>query len=292
MPITLPPPQLLEIAGVDALAFAHSQFCNDVIALPVGHWQWNAWLSPQGRVRFFFMLLRDGEVLRLLLRGGDAQVMRAALMRFVFRAKVSLRVIADLQAIGCDERAAILLLDALPDSDALAYHDGNIGLRLPGPSRRCLVLSASGSKAVAATSSDEAVNRWRLEDIRAGLPELPPVLEDQSLPQWMGLAHLRAISVGKGCYPGQEVMARLHFKGGNKRGLYRIEFCCAALPAPATPLFSVHSPSVETGFIVMTAWSAHGCAEALATLAHSAAADPLCTELAALTVIKVISGFT
>src|SRR6185312_5176981 len=61
-----------------------------------------------------------------------------------------------------------------------------------------------------------------LEDIRAGIPEIGVELRDQLLPQWIGLDRLGAVSVRKGCYPGQEIMARLHFKGGNKRSLYRI----------------------------------------------------------------------
>ena len=103
MLIALPPSQLLEIAGADAVAFAHAQFCNDVRALANGHWQWNAWLSPQGRVCAFFLLLRDGdERLRLLLRGGDAETLRAALARFVFRAKVQLSKPGNAQVAGIE----------------------------------------------------------------------------------------------------------------------------------------------------------------------------------------------
>ena len=89
-----PPTQVLEITGADAAAFAHAQFCNDVLTLPAGHWQWNAWLSPQGRVRAFFRLLRiDADNVLLTLRGGDAVWLRAELARYVFRAKVQLRAI-------------------------------------------------------------------------------------------------------------------------------------------------------------------------------------------------------
>src|SRR5450432_11177 len=247
MPIALPPPQLLEIAGVDAIAFAHAQFCNDVIALPVGCWQWNAWLSPQGRVRYFFLLLRDAEDrVRLLLRGGDAEVMRAALARFVFRAKLSLRAVADVQALGCDAAETLTSLAALPLGDVLEGNSDCVGLLVPGSQPRWLLLRAPGAPATAASA--QASNGWRLEDIRAGLPELAPALEDQLLPQWLGLDRLRAISVSKGCYPGQEIMARLHFKGGNKRGLYRLQLQCKALPVPGAPLFSGADPaSAESG---------------------------------------------
>ena len=53
MPIKLPSMAVIGLNGPDAVAFAQAQFCNDVPSLADGHWQWNAWLSPQGRVRFF-----------------------------------------------------------------------------------------------------------------------------------------------------------------------------------------------------------------------------------------------
>jgi len=56
------------------------------------------------------------------------------------------------------------------------------------------------------------------------------------LPAWIGLEALGATSTNKGCYPGQEIVARLHFKGGNKRHLHRIEFKTARLPEPGTQL--------------------------------------------------------
>ena len=287
----LPKPQMLEIAGADAIAFAHAQFCNDVIALGRGHWQWNAWLSAQGRVRYFFMLLRDADDrLRLLLRGGDAQAMCVELARFVFRAKVSLSAITGMQALGCDAGEAQAALGALPGNAETVIHEGNLGLRLPGPEARWLCLNARPPTTAASAVSDEALNRWYLDDIRAGLPFLAPALQDQLLPQWLGLGRLGAINVGKGCYPGQEVMARLHFKGGNKRGLYRIQLDCKGLPAPGTPLFAADA-TTEGGNIVMSAWYAGTRAEALVSLAKAAAAGPLRSDSAALDDIKVISGF-
>ena len=290
MSIVLPKPQMLEIAGADAVAFAHAQFCNDVIALARGHWQWNAWLSAQGRVRYFFMLLRDvDDRVRLLLRGGDAQDMCAELTRFVFRAKVSLSAVTGVQALGCDAGEAQAALGALPDNTEVVIHGDNIGLRLRGPQPRWLSLSVRQSTDTPA-ASDEALNRWYLDDIRAGLPFLAPALHDQLLPQWLGLGRLGAINVGKGCYPGPEIMARLHFKGGNKRGLYRIQFDCAALPAPGAPLFATDA-TTEGGNIVMTAWAAGTRAEALVSLTDAAAAGPLRSDAATVAGIKVISGF-
>lgn len=275
MPIALPSPQLLEITGLDAIAFAQAQFSNDVTALPIGHWQWNTWLSPQGRVRFFFALLRDdANQLRVLLRGGDAEAMRAALARFVMRAKVTLVALAGTQAYGCDDAAALAALGTHPEHDTLINRDGITGLRLPGAVPRWMLLESPGSAHIAAEPSTEKANRWCLDDIRSGLPELAPALQEKLLPQWLGLDRLDAVNVRKGCYPGQEIMARLHFKGGNKRGLYRIDLRCDGLPAAGTQLAGTDA-NAESGVLVMAAWSSAGHAEGLAVLQDSAADNHL-----------------
>jgi len=106
MMISLPDLHLLEITGVDAVSFAQAQFSSDVRSLSDGQWQWSAWLSPQGRVRAFFQLLRDSEErLRVLLRGGDAQTLRHELAPYVLRAKVIMRA-SDARVRGSDQPAA------------------------------------------------------------------------------------------------------------------------------------------------------------------------------------------
>src|SRR5262245_46075258 len=136
MPIALPTPQLVELAGADAVNFAQAQFSSDVHALQSGHWQWSAWLSPQGRVRAFFHLLRDSdEALRLLLRGGDAAALCAALRPYVLRAKVALRAADDAQALGHDDAPApgLAQFGLVNDAEGTA-------LALPGATPRRLLL--------------------------------------------------------------------------------------------------------------------------------------------------------
>ena len=266
MLISLPDPQLLEIAGADAVNFAHAQFSSDVRGLENGRWQWSAWLSPQGRVRTFFTLVRDSnERLRLLLRGGRAEKLRAALAPYVMRAKVTLRVLDEVHVLGTDE--------ARPGA-----------LDLPGTPPRWLILGSSEGHADA---SPQAREIWRLADIRAGLPELNDNLADQLLPQWLGLDRLGAVSVKKGCYPGQEVMSRLHFKGGNKRSLYRLELGRDA--ASATALTTASGDAA--GQIVITAPRDTDGHEALATLTDALAAAPLHVENAASARASVLERF-
>jgi folate-binding protein YgfZ len=250
MIISLPDPQLLEITGTDAVNFAHAQFSSDVRGLENGTSQWSAWLSPQGRVRAFFHLIRDSDQrLRLLLRGGRAESLRVALAPYVMRAKVVLQAIDDARVFGTDETSAA-------------------AFALPGTPPRRLILDTDQSTA---DKSPQAREAWRLADIRAGWPHLSDNLLDQLLPQWLGLDRLGAISVKKGCYPGQEVMSRLHFKGGNKRSLYRLR-----LDANAAPGAALATASGETaGQIVMTARRDDGDYEALAALNVGLAGTPV-----------------
>lgn len=272
MMISLPQPQLLEIAGADAVSFAHAQFSSDVRSLANGQWQWSAWLSPQGRVRAFFHLLRDDdEHLRLLLRGGDAQKLRAALAPFILRAKVTFGAIEHVDALGCLEAGEA-------PAGALA---------LPGPPQRWLMLRNAATSE--AGTSPAAVERWRLADIHAGLPVLDAVLQDQFLPQWLGLDRLGAVSVKKGCYPGQEVMSRLHFKGGNKRALYRLLLQAPAPPLPGSALLLARNGE-NAGQIVMAA-RGDGGIEALASLFDAAAGESLRAADPQIADLRVVQRF-
>ena len=217
----LPGHDLLSIAGRDATAFAQAQFMNEVAALPVGHWQWNGWLNPKGRVIALFALLkRDTETLWLLLPDTDATDLAAKLQRYVFRSKLVLAARDDLHANGrfaapAQASGATFAVDG----DALELDFGGDG----GP--RTMRISPSAANADAASAA-----HWRRFDLQHGLPRLRDDQIEAWTPQQLSLERLRAFSVKKGCYPGQEIVARTHFLGQVKRGLAMFE---ADAPIPA-----------------------------------------------------------
>jgi len=190
------PIELIELSGPDAAAFAHAQFCNDIAALTPGASQLNAWLNPQGRVRRLFHLLRaEEDRFLLLLRGGGAASLLPTLRMFVLRLKVRLQVLSGWHW-------AEAATDAAPP-------DGAWPLALPG-GRRLLLREGA---AVEGLPFAQTLAR----DIDAGLPWLPAPALEQLLPSWMEFARLGALSHHKGCYPGQEIVARLHFRGGGDK---------------------------------------------------------------------------
>jgi folate-binding protein YgfZ len=209
----LGPAELLAFSGADALSFAQAQFTSDVSALAPGRWQWSAWLDAQGRVRHFFLLMRaEPERLLAWLPLGGAEAMREALARYVFRAKVALAATThwNLHAASEDE------FDAEVGAQEIVPHRGGYAFRQPA--QRIAVVAPSSASAVDAAASD----RWRADDVAAALPLLAPALAGEFVPQALGLERLDAIRFDKGCYPGQEIAARLHFRGGNKRTLHRL----------------------------------------------------------------------
>lgn len=268
MSIPLCPAELLALSGADAVAFAHAQFTNDVNALDVGAWQWNAWLDAQGRARAFFALLRTAptELLAWLPLGGAAAV-REALSRYVLRAAVKLEARTwTLHAATADE------LTEAPGERRFAALDEDRVLRLPGAPARFARLSPASADAFDA----DALTRWRRDDIAAGLPLLAPELAGEFVPQALDLERLSAIRFDKGCYPGQEIAARLHFRGGNKRRLHpaRIE---GAAPASGTALHDAQGSDV--GRILYAANTIDATSVALAVVNEAAiAAAPIRTQ--------------
>lgn len=203
--------ELIDIAGADAVAFAQAQFSSDVAGLATGAWQWSAWLTAQGRVRGVFALLRiaDDRLLLWLPLGG-ARAMRDALARYVLRAKVQLDVRGDwaLCRLAAPSIAA----------RGVVERDGGYAFAQPGPEPRVAWLGP----ATDATPDSHALAAWRLADIAAGLPWIAPATLDEFVPQALDLERLDAIRFDKGCFPGQEIAARLHFRGGVKQRLRRV----------------------------------------------------------------------
>ena len=216
---------ILELSGADVAGFAQAQFSNDVRPLSPGRWQWNAWLDAQGRVRHFFALLRcDAQRWLAWLPLGGAGSMREELARFVFRADVRLGEPAD------------WTLHRLLQGDGA----GPIGIDQVAPHRDGFILAQPGGIAwlaprAGADDDAEALAAWRMADIEARLPFVTPRLSGQFVAQALGLDRLGVVRFDKGCYPGQEIVARLHFRGGNKRHLQRLAIAGPA-PAPGTDL--------------------------------------------------------
>lgn len=261
---SLPDHRVIALSGRDAALFAQAQFMNDIQALPPGHWQWNGWLTPKGRVIALFALLKfDEERLWLLLPDADPVTLAAALQRFVFRGKVTIAVRDDLHVEG--------VFSAPPQAKGNAFAtgaDGTVELDLGAEAgtRALRILDAS-----TAAHDPAWTTRWAAFDLEHGLPRLPSSQTDHWTPQQLSLERLGAFSVKKGCYPGQEIVARTHFLGKVKRGLALIEG--AAALRVGDDLHAPHAANAPLGHLVAAA-SADGRHLALAVVPLERAPAP------------------
>jgi folate-binding protein YgfZ len=207
---------VLAVEGPQAGAFLQAQAMNDVAALGVGEWQWNGWLTAKGRVVALFALLRSGDdAYRLVLPDHPAMQLRDALGRYVFRSRVRIAVDDGLAGAAQWPLAAATAarhVAARGDDGAWILDFGGDG------GERCLWLLPVASPRLGAPEA-AADAAWREADLRLGLPRLGPAQGEAWTPQMLSLDRLRAFSLKKGCYPGQEIVARTHYLGQAKRGL-------------------------------------------------------------------------
>ena len=227
----LPDVEALALEGPDAVAFAHSQLASDVAALAVGAWQWTCLLSPQGRVVVLGLLLRpDADRLLLLAPGARAAELLARLQRFVLRRRVVLSVAGI--AVRGEGGGAVA---PVPFAGGAIARDGEtLRVELGGVAGRLLRLGGAAAPPDAA-----AREAWRRLDAVDGIPWIEGAAVESWIPQALGLGRLAAFSTRKGCYPGQEIVARTHFLGRNKREPRRgILPAGVAAPAPGTRLLA------------------------------------------------------
>jgi folate-binding protein YgfZ len=251
--------RVLALSGRDAAVFAQAQCMNDVAGLAPGQWQWNGWLTPKGRLVALFALLKiDEQTLWLLLPDADPEALATQLRRYVFRSKVELAVRDDLHVAGAfttPARASGARIDG-DVAQGLELDFGGEGGEGGARALRIRNEGASGGDAAFAA-------RWTAFDLEHGLPRLDETQVEQWTPQQLSLDRLLAYSVRKGCYPGQEIVARTHFLGQAKRGLVLLE-----ADAPLSPGSEVRDGERAIGTVVS---STGGLALAVMPLERDAA---------------------
>jgi hypothetical protein len=257
--------RLLALEGRDAVAFAQAQTMNDVAALEDGRWQWNGWLTAKGRVIALFGLVRiAADTVWMVVPDADADALADRLRRFVFRSKVAITVRRDLGIAGRLHASDLASGNHWAGDPADAIELDLSGHLDSGHAGRSLRIGPS----VDAGEDAFALAAWRRQDLEYGWPRLDAGQSEQWTPQQLSLERLHAFSVKKGCYPGQEIVARTHFLGQAKRGLALI--VSDAAPAPGT---AVDAADPQAGTIVSVAGTC-----ALAVVPLDAAASPARNE--------------
>jgi hypothetical protein len=216
----LPEHACLDVSGKDATAFLHGQFCADLLSIPAGGGCLTAWCTAKGRVITTLFAYRLTEGWTLILPANLAARVAQRLRMFVLRADVVLHPqAADAVLLGLDAEAA-----------------GSLGpehrrLLLRHPAENAQVDRFFWPDAVAPQPCPFSALEWARHDVESGLPWVDAETSEKFLPQELNLEHWQGLSYTKGCYPGQEIVARLRYRGTVKRGLFRLQ---AAKPLQST----------------------------------------------------------
>jgi len=275
----------LRVAGDDAIAFLHAQLSSDVQSLRAGEGQYWSFNSPKGRMLANGVLWRapSGHVdnaTTLLLAADLVDTIRRRLAMFVLRAKVTID----------DVSGASTLIGIAGDASAEAAREAFGISPAPGraapfaggaqafmlPDRRIVVvaphaegpmLQAALARHVTSVGNDE----WRRFGVVAGVPWITAATTDLFVPQTANLDLIGGVSFTKGCYPGQEIVARMQYLGRLKERLFA--FHADVLDAePGARLFSAtFDPGQPCGTVVNAAPDVSGGVALLAVVQLTAA---------------------
>lgn len=268
---------VIRAEGEDAANFLQGQLSHDVLLLPAGQARLAAFLSAKGRMQASFIVVKRSAAEFWLITSRD--VLPSTLKRlsmFVLRAKCKLSDATEaVQLLGLAGDAVPADARALAPWQVLAVDDASI-VRLfaaEGESRALLAAPAA-SALPAQISASPAITpeAWQLSMVQAGVALITTPVVDAFVPQMLNFESVDGVSFKKGCYPGQEVVARSQFRGTLKRRMYRL--ASAAQPQPGQEVFAHSDASQPVGTVVQAAAAASGF-EALVSMQISAAGEPL-----------------
>lgn len=265
---------VIRAQGPDAAGFLHSQLTQDILHLGTSQARLAAYLSPKGRVLVSLLVLAAGPQEFFLVC--HRSVLPGTLKRlalFTLHARLTLHdATQDMQLMGLLGGTAQSLLpaDASPGLCQTLNNTHTVALHPADGRMRALWLAPAGEPPPTATDDDAA--QWLWSEVRSGVVTISQPVADAFVPQMLNLESVGAVDFHKGCYPGQEVVARSQFRGSVKRRTYLAHSQSALAAGDA-----IFRAEDSIGTVVQAAPSPTGGYAALVVLAIDGAADELRT---------------
>jgi folate-binding protein YgfZ len=259
----------LRVAGPDAAAFLQGQLTADIRTLAPDSGQLAAWCSPQGRVIALMRLVPTEDGFLALMPRALAGDVAERLARFVLRARVRIEDASSTLAVAglAGSTTGVLAGLSLGEGSQVRL------AQLPGP--RCLAIGTPGPVAALRDRWPAAPDgAWDALAVSLGEPEVYPATSEAWVPQMLNLDLLGAVSFRKGCYPGQEIVARTQNLGRIKRRLFRYHLTGPGLPSAGSALLQ---GGTKVGEVVRVA-SHRGRSELLAVVNLDACGTGLLAE--------------
>ena len=251
-PFPMPSLAALAVCGADARSFLQGQLSSDLAEVTAGRGQLSAWHDPKGRVLAVLRVLPWADGFLLVMPAALCEAIGKRMRMYVVRASVQFADGPPIHGLAAEMAGEWLASRGLGVADAplsAAAADGVAVLRLPGAAGWLVAGELNGGD----TEHDpRAVGAWELAEIQAGIPEVYPQTSGQFVAQMLNLDKIGAVSFTKGCFPGQEIVARAHHLGRVKRRA-RLFRAAGAPPVPGESLADT------AGTVVRAAAAADHC---------------------------------
>ena len=264
---------VLAVSGPDAETFLHNQLTNDVLELAPGAMHLGGYCSPKGRLLTTLIIWKSAEGIMLVMPRELLPGIQKRLQMFVLRSKVTLADISD---------ETVLIGAAAPDGRQISFSDA-AGLKAVCPAaaglQRVLWMGPVESAKQVWDSlrqklSPMSASRWRWLDIRAGLPMVVEATREQFVPQMVNFDLVGGVNFRKGCYPGQEIVARSQYLGKLKRRML-LASTQADVAAAGMEIFSQADPGQPCGLVVNAETNPQGLWDLLVEIKLDAAQTPV-----------------
>jgi folate-binding protein YgfZ len=254
---------LIKAAGEDAQTFLHNQFTNDLQqGVTENSSQLSAYCSPKGRVLALFRVFQANDAYYLSMPGELVEPTLKRLRMFVLMSKVTLEDVSDsmhqlgVAGRGIDQKLIALAGHPREEMNGVST-EGNISiLTIPGPVPRCQLVGpndeiASLKNKLATFAAEVSPAAWELLDIHAGIPIIKTATIEAFVPQMINLQAIDGLSFKKGCFPGQEIVARMEYLGKLKRRMYLAHSPMEQAPAAGDDIYVHGTEPRKVGEVVL-----------------------------------------
>jgi folate-binding protein YgfZ len=274
---------LIAVTGEDAASFLHNQLTNDVEHLGLHEARLAGYCTPKGRLLASFLMWKTADGIMLMVSRDIQPTVQKRLHMFVLRSKAKLADVTEqhvLLGLSGDATALGGLFPTVPTApyekaDADAGTLIHVADAFGAPRYLWITDAATAEQAWPALNkslSPTGSNAWKLADIHAGIPHITQPTQEQFVPQMVNFDVIGGVNFKKGCYPGQEIVARTHYLGKVKRRMLLASIEAGDVKA-GSEIFSNAEPEQPCGMVVNAARNAQGGTDCLVEIKSALAGE-------------------
>lgn len=222
-----------EVEGEDAQTFLQGQLSNDINDITSQSGQLTSYCTPKGRMLATLYACKWQDKILLILSAEITEEVMKRLSMFVMRSKVTIKKSENTLLLGICNDSSLQILSsfklAAPEKEyQVNSNDSLVCMNIPGLSPRYIVVGNDSLAEQINSTNPSDVNvlsniYWQWLDIMAGIPNVTKNTQEAFVPQMTNMELINGVSFSKGCYPGQEIVARLHYIGQANRRMFRVE---------------------------------------------------------------------